>query len=323
MKKKNNKGFMLTETLIVATLLITVLLFMYIQFKNVMRSYEQSFKYNTISDLYALNNIKKYIVQEEYIIMANSLNNRDYIELDKCQSIYFKNQSYCNEIMKDLKIKKIYLTKQNIQGLINKNSFDLATNDFLKSIDFSNDDGYRLIGEFNDGTFGTLKVLGGTEYENLIANSCTQDAITEYTIYHKLKETNQDIFEPVTKKSGCGSIINVNEYINSTNSCLYVSGMSSNEISLSLNESINNATIEYKKYVSTLTINYFEKNSMTKISDSITINASCGDKINLQTYMKSIGNRQFINASVDNLTMTKNNTSVNLYYGLEGENIYG
>ena len=34
MKKANDKGFMLTETLIVATMLITVLLVLYIQFKN-------------------------------------------------------------------------------------------------------------------------------------------------------------------------------------------------------------------------------------------------------------------------------------------------
>ena len=71
---------MLTETLIVATLLITVLLFMYVQFKNVMRSYERSFKYNTINNIYALNNAKKYIESVNYVLMANSLFNKDYLE---------------------------------------------------------------------------------------------------------------------------------------------------------------------------------------------------------------------------------------------------
>ena len=50
MKKLNKKGFMLTETLIVATMLITILLVMYVQFKTVIRSYQQSFKYNTINN---------------------------------------------------------------------------------------------------------------------------------------------------------------------------------------------------------------------------------------------------------------------------------
>ena len=50
---------MLTETLIVATMLITILLVMYVQFKTVIRSYQQSFKYNTVNNLYSLYNIKK------------------------------------------------------------------------------------------------------------------------------------------------------------------------------------------------------------------------------------------------------------------------
>ena len=61
MKKLNKKGFMLTETLIVATMLITILLVMYVQFKTVIRSYQQSFKYNTINNLYSLYNVKKYV----------------------------------------------------------------------------------------------------------------------------------------------------------------------------------------------------------------------------------------------------------------------
>ena len=62
MKKLSNKGFMLTETLIVATMLITVLLVMYLQFKVVMRSYNNSFKYNTVNNLHSLYNVKQYIV---------------------------------------------------------------------------------------------------------------------------------------------------------------------------------------------------------------------------------------------------------------------
>ena len=124
MKKKDNRGFMLTETLIVATLLITVLLFMYVQFKNVMRSYERSFKYNTINNIYALNNVKKYIESENYVLMANSLFNKDFLELNKCQSVYFKDQNYCNELMQNLNIKKLYLTQQNLQYIKDKKIFD-------------------------------------------------------------------------------------------------------------------------------------------------------------------------------------------------------
>ena len=61
MKKMNKRGFMLTETLIVATMLISVLLILYIQFKSVNRSFTSSFSYNTVGSSYNLYNANKYI----------------------------------------------------------------------------------------------------------------------------------------------------------------------------------------------------------------------------------------------------------------------
>ena len=71
MKKIDNRGFMLTETLIVATFLVTTLLFLYIQFNNVTKTYDTSFKYNTVNGLYAVNNIINYIksVEKQVLIM--------------------------------------------------------------------------------------------------------------------------------------------------------------------------------------------------------------------------------------------------------------
>ena len=41
---KNNKGFMLVEALVMSMIVIGTLTFMYIQFQNISRSYEKSFK---------------------------------------------------------------------------------------------------------------------------------------------------------------------------------------------------------------------------------------------------------------------------------------
>ena len=255
MKKKDNRGFMLTETLIVATLLITVLLFMYVQFKNVMRSYERSFKYNTINNIYALNNVKKYIESENYVLMANSLFNKDFLELNKCQSVYFKDQNYCNELMQNLNIKKLYLTQQNLQYIKDKKIFDNNTQEFIDSIDFNSDDGYRLIAKFDDNTYGTLKVLSGNKYKLIISDSCTPYLEKNYTIFHKLNSTKEDILDPSRGRSGCGTVIDVSEFVDSTNSCIYYTGKNKSEFSLSLDETLNTATIFYDKYASTLTIN--------------------------------------------------------------------
>lgn len=91
---------------------------------------------------------------------------------------------------------------------------------------------------------------------------------------------------------------------------------------MSLDETLNTATIFYDKYASTLTINYYEKGSTTSVSESIVLNKHCGDVVYIDDYIKTIANREFIYSTKQKVVMTKNNETVNLYYGLEGENIY-
>ena len=70
----NKKGFMLLETLIVSTILVGVLIFLYIQLINMKGSYEVSFKENTISGLYIAKEIAEYIYTNDSVY--NSLKNR-------------------------------------------------------------------------------------------------------------------------------------------------------------------------------------------------------------------------------------------------------
>lgn len=51
---KNKKGFMLTETLVVSTLVSVVLVSLYIQFNTVVTNYNKSFKNDTVNDLYGV-----------------------------------------------------------------------------------------------------------------------------------------------------------------------------------------------------------------------------------------------------------------------------
>ena len=43
--KKRNKGFILLETLVVSTFIITLLIYLYVQFSNLKKSYDISFRY--------------------------------------------------------------------------------------------------------------------------------------------------------------------------------------------------------------------------------------------------------------------------------------
>ena len=61
--KKNTKGFMLVEFLVVSIFVLGTLIFLTVQFNNINKSYNRSFKYDTVSNLYSAKNIRKMIYQ--------------------------------------------------------------------------------------------------------------------------------------------------------------------------------------------------------------------------------------------------------------------
>ncbi len=159
MKKMNNKGFMLTETLIVSTFLVTTLLFIYMQFNTVTNSYNTSFKYNTVNSMYALNNIADYIKTEEIDKLKNDLTNSEYIDISKCPNTYFKETEYCQVLFETLKVKTVIFTLENLKELKSKQTdLDQTIVDFIDYLNYDQTDGYRVIAEFNDNTFASLKV---------------------------------------------------------------------------------------------------------------------------------------------------------------------
>lgn len=58
--KKNNKGFTMLETLITSTLIISTLVFLYVQFNNLKRNYDDSFKFNTVEGIHKAKQLTKY-----------------------------------------------------------------------------------------------------------------------------------------------------------------------------------------------------------------------------------------------------------------------
>ena len=168
MKKNNNKGFLLTELLITATLVCTVLIFLYTQFYTIKRSYDTSFKYNTINELYALDNIRSFLIDngDVYALKILINNSNPYLEINS--NTIKDNNSFLNKLFVTSNIKKVYLTKENISAmkeqLNNQNNNELEPlRKFVNNIDYNeqaDSNIYRLIAEFNDETFATL-LLGG------------------------------------------------------------------------------------------------------------------------------------------------------------------
>lgn len=168
--KKRNKGFMLIETLVVSTFVITVLIYLYIQFVNLKKSYDISFRYDTIPGLYNTKEMDKFINNAygyaDFLEEVDSNDNK-YIELvdkGKCDYLYFSNNvNYCENLVEKLNIKTLLFTSTNIDKLKEK----LKTNNpysndlyiYIKNLNLKNiENSYILISEFNDNTFSYIKI---------------------------------------------------------------------------------------------------------------------------------------------------------------------
>ena len=162
MKKLNNKGFMLAETLIVSTFVAGVLIFLFIQFTNLGKAYDDSYINNTPEGLYALEDIKEYINTDldVQLYIEQNIETMKYIDLTDCS--LFTNKDYCVNLFELENIDRIFVTindfdKQSITGY--NEDFKI----FINKIINEGNEKYRLVASFNNGMFATMRVGGSDE----------------------------------------------------------------------------------------------------------------------------------------------------------------
>ena len=168
MKKNNQKGFMLTETLVVSTLIITVLLFLFVQFRNINQSYQKTFTYNSADALYAAENLKNFYATDNYDAMVESYRNSGlkYIDLTNCPTPMVLDQEYCLTLTSKVNVKTVLLTDADMTYIIQALDRKILTvtpsmEQFIRSIKNDEKDTllkYRLIVELNSNEFATIKI---------------------------------------------------------------------------------------------------------------------------------------------------------------------
>lgn len=128
MKKNNNKGFVLAETLIVTVFLMYIFSMIYANFYPLMGEYEKRENYDNIDGKYTAYWVKRIIEDADYTQNMNSLEieGKPYVKFD-CQNINYNaadKRSMCARLMKELEVKdcndngtncKIYITKYNLE----------------------------------------------------------------------------------------------------------------------------------------------------------------------------------------------------------------
>ena len=186
MKKLNSKGFVMTETLVVAVFFFFFFGIMYNNYYPLIGEYERREVFDDVDSKYGAFWIKRFIQHSSYDLSAaqkNTINNNGYV-LFSCSNI---NNDYrktmCNKLLKELEVKdynvqpKVYITKYNLETF--KNNVAADTNYATFSGGFSdyvnflplyrvpslNDAEYRVLIEFdrnknglNYTTYATIEV---------------------------------------------------------------------------------------------------------------------------------------------------------------------
>ena len=145
---------MLAETLIVTVFVAGVLMYLYIQFSNLNNSYENSYVYNTVEGLYAWDDVKAYI-ELEYI--DTNIEELKYIDITDCS--LFTEVDYCKKLFEVENIKSIFITTNQVpdESIIQYNE-EFTT--FIKKINKEGNQSYRIVAEFNNYTYATLRFGG-------------------------------------------------------------------------------------------------------------------------------------------------------------------
>ena len=90
--RMNNKGYAMTEALIVSTVVLTALVLIYMQFTKLNSAYGEQYYYNNVNGIYALNQISSYISNEDNENLVTDLTT--FVDITSCNEcvkcrIYF------------------------------------------------------------------------------------------------------------------------------------------------------------------------------------------------------------------------------------------
>lgn len=162
MKKNSKKGFILAETIAVSTVVVTSLVIIYTQFISISDNYNHSFQYNNVNNLYLLDNVRSFISNDNSLnSLISALENNTYLDITGCSNEYFTEFAYCETLLYYANIKTILFTNEditNLKNIIDTTNYSETMKTFIKRINNSTEKNYRLIVEFNDNTYATLKI---------------------------------------------------------------------------------------------------------------------------------------------------------------------
>ena len=167
---KNNKGFVMTEALVISAVVLTALILIYAQFVRLDRAYSNEYTYNNVNGIYKLHQIDTFI-QDEDSEYENIIEDLDgYKDLTDCS--FATNEKYCEMLIDAANIKHLLVGPNSRPTILTKlnssNPYKLKFTNFIKTIDDSDEDfGGLLIAEFKDNTYAAIPIGEGINFNVL------------------------------------------------------------------------------------------------------------------------------------------------------------
>lgn len=172
MKKLNNKGFVMAETLVVAVFIMGIFSIMYNNYFPLIGEYERREVFDDVDGKYAAFWIKRFIQHESFILtndMVVNMDSQGYTKVN-CDGIWYDDyrKVMCKRLLKELEVTNgdtnnpnIYMTKyslvkfkQAVKNDTNYASFSGGLHDYVEylpeysKVDSLNFAQYRIIVEF-------------------------------------------------------------------------------------------------------------------------------------------------------------------------------
>ena len=181
--KKNNRGFLLAESLVVSTFVLTILILLYIQFSNLTTNYRNSYNYNNVESIYDLSSVSNYLLENNYNLSNQLTEEKPYVVVYKdgsCNMDAGIIDSFCDNLITQMGAKTIIYTSSDIsviQKYVSENNdsnINQSLREFISRVETNTvlNKG-RLFAEFNNGTYATIAMnnetyLPGTPSEGSI-----------------------------------------------------------------------------------------------------------------------------------------------------------
>lgn len=163
---KNEKGFLLAESLIVSTFVLTILIILFIQFSNLTNNYKNSYSHNNVESIYDLSSVATYLTTNQYDLSEYLTVEKPYVLVykdDSCNLEIGLADSFCDTLMNEMGAKTIIYTSSDVKAIqyyVNNNedrNISQKFREFISKIDAKPiQNKGRLFAEFSNGTFSTI-----------------------------------------------------------------------------------------------------------------------------------------------------------------------